>query len=68
MSYKQLTTSQIDNINSILAMQKIVKDCNRRMQEDAELNHYDPIVQMDVYEQMVDAHIEQLAETNEWSK
>ncbi len=37
MSYKQLTTSQIDNINSILAMQKIVKDCNRRMQEDAEL-------------------------------
>tara|TARA_R100000278_G_C5329510_1_gene114151 strand:- start:226 stop:378 length:153 start_codon:yes stop_codon:yes gene_type:complete len=33
MSYKQLTTSQIENINSILAMQKIVADCNRRMQE-----------------------------------
>lgn len=37
MSYKQLTTSQIENINSILAMRKIVADCNRRMQEDAEL-------------------------------
>ena len=37
MSYKQLTTSQINNINSIIAMKKIVADCNRRMQQDAEL-------------------------------
>jgi hypothetical protein len=39
-----------------------------RKEMEAELNHYDPIVQMDVYQQMVDAHIEQLAETNNWSK
>ena len=42
-----------------------------RKQMEAELNdlsNSDPIVQMDVYQQMVDAHIEQMAETNEWSK
>ena len=32
----------------------------------AELEHYDPIVQMDAYQTMVDAHIEEMAETNNW--
>ena len=34
----------------------------------AELEHYDPIVQMDAYQTMVDANIEEMAETNKWSK
>ncbi len=37
MSYKQLTTRQLENINSTIAMKKIVADCNKRMQQDAEL-------------------------------
>ncbi len=34
MSYKQLTANQIENINSIAAMKKIVADCERRMRGD----------------------------------
>ena len=37
-----------------------------RKEIEAELNHYDPIVQMDVYQQQVDAHIEEMAESRNW--
>ena len=40
MKYKQLTTSQIDTINTIYMSNKIIRDCERRMGGD----------QMSVYE------------------
>lgn len=33
---------------------------------DIKLEDYDPIVQMDAHQTMVDAHIEEMAETNNW--
>ena len=34
---------------------------------DIKLEDYDPIVQMDAHQTMVDAHIEEMAETNNWN-
>jgi len=49
-------------------IRKIKLDTLALRRASAELNHYDPIVQMDAYQKMADAHIEQMAETNNWSK
>ena len=56
-------------LKQIYANTAALKRIRKEMEADLkDLSNYDPIVQMDVYQKMVDAHIEQMAETNEWSK
>tara|TARA_R100001510_G_scaffold52630_1_gene53499 strand:- start:369 stop:551 length:183 start_codon:yes stop_codon:yes gene_type:complete len=49
-------------------IRKIKLDTLALRRATAELKDYDPIVQVDAYQNMVDAHIEEMAETNNWSK
>ena len=45
------------------ALRKIRKQMEAELKD---LSNSDPIVQMDVHQQQVDAHIEQIAESRNW--
>ena len=61
--WRSLTLKQI--YANTRALRKIRKQMEAELKD---LSNSDPIVQMDVHQTMVDAHIEEMAETNNWSK
>ena len=59
--WRSLTLKQI--YANTLALRRIRKQMEAELKD---LSNSDPIVQMDVYQQQVDAHIEQIAESRNW--
>tara|TARA_R100000388_G_C7184232_1_gene130229 strand:- start:500 stop:703 length:204 start_codon:yes stop_codon:yes gene_type:complete len=56
-------------LKQIYANTAALRRIRKQLESDLfDLSNYDPIVQMDAYQSMVDANIEEMAETNNWSK